>query len=92
MCDHSYHQRCVCPFTLRNVINDACRCLGEHDAECPSCVREHSLIREIRRNNERLADQHDVFLQEVKENGFEAVAGAFGRGVLNMARPVEEVV
>ncbi|KAF8699748.1 hypothetical protein AX14_000902 [Amanita brunnescens Koide BX004] len=76
MCDHSYHQRC----------------LGEYDTECPSCVREHGLIREIRLNNERLAEHHDVFLQEVKENGFEAVAGAFGRGVLNMTRPVEEVV
>ncbi|KAF8343340.1 vacuolar membrane protein [Amanita rubescens] len=76
MCDHSYHQRC----------------LGEHDTECPSCVREHSLIREIRRNNERLAEHHEVFLQEVKENGFEAVSGAFGRGVLNTARPLGEVV
>ncbi|KAF8638921.1 hypothetical protein AX17_001834, partial [Amanita inopinata Kibby_2008] len=71
MCDHSYHQRC----------------LGEHDSECPNCVREHSMIREIRRNNERLAEQHDVFLTEVQENGFEAVSSAFGRGVLNMYLP-----
>ncbi|KAK2460209.1 hypothetical protein APHAL10511_007800 [Amanita phalloides] len=77
MCDHSYHQRC----------------LGEHDTECPSCVREHSLIREIRRNNERLAEHHDVFVHQVKENGFDAVAAAFGSGVLNVPRMiVDEVV
>ena len=45
------------------------------------------MIREIRRNNERLVDQHDVFLSEVQENGFEAIASAYGRGFLNMARP-----
>jgi hypothetical protein len=36
-------------------------------------------------NNMRLADQHDLFLAEVKDNGFEAVASAFGRGTLNVA-------
>lgn len=41
-------------------------------------------------NNERLADQHDVFLSDVRESGFEAVASAFGRGVMNMPR-VEDV-
>ena len=70
MCDHSYHQRC----------------LGEHESECPNCARAHGVIREIRRNNERLADQHDVFLSEVKEGGFSAVAAGFGRGILNMSR------
>ena len=73
MCNHSYHQRC----------------LGEHDSECPNCVRQHGIIREIRRNNERLADAHDVFLAEVKEGGFGAVAAGFSRGILNMSR-VEE--
>lgn len=67
------------------------RCIAEHETECPNCAQEHGVIREIRRNNERLADQHDVFLSEVKEGGFEAVAGAFGRGLMNMGR-VEEVV
>lgn len=66
------------------------RCIAEHETECPNCVQEHGVIREIRRNNERLADQHDVFLSEVKEGGFEAVAGAFGRGLMNMGR-VDEV-
>ncbi|KAM6500061.1 vacuolar membrane protein [Amanita muscaria] len=66
MCDHSYHQRCI----------------GEHDMECPKCARDHSIIQEIRLNNERLAEQHDVFLAEVQENGFEAVSAAFSRGVL----------
>ncbi|KXN91462.1 hypothetical protein AN958_00724, partial [Leucoagaricus sp. SymC.cos] len=70
MCNHSYHQRCI----------------QEQDQECPNCAREHGVIREIRRNNERLADQHDVFLAEVQERGFEAVAGAFNRGNLNMPR------
>ncbi|KAF8656018.1 hypothetical protein AX16_002806, partial [Volvariella volvacea WC 439] len=68
MCDHSYHQRC----------------LVDQEYECPNCVREHGFIKEIRRNNERLADQHDVFKQEVQEAGFEAVATAFSRGFLNM--------
>ena len=61
-------------------------CLGEHDTECPNCVRDHSIIREIRRNNERLADQHDVFLSEVKDGGFSAVAAGFGRGIMNISR------
>ncbi|KAG5641397.1 hypothetical protein DXG03_005350 [Asterophora parasitica] len=62
-------------------------CLAENETECPNCAREHSVIREIRKNNERLADQHDVFISEVQEGGFEAVAVAFGRGVLSMTRP-----
>ncbi|KAI0271206.1 hypothetical protein BGY98DRAFT_1126715 [Russula aff. rugulosa BPL654] len=70
MCKHSFHQRC----------------LGDHDTECPLCVRAHGVIQEIRRNNERLADKHDLFLADVKENGFHAVAAAFGRGVLNRPR------
>ncbi|TCD67894.1 hypothetical protein EIP91_011828 [Steccherinum ochraceum] len=70
MCSHSYHQRC----------------LGEHDTECPNCARNHGMIREIRRTNERLATQHDVFLSEVKEGGFAAVAAGFGRGIMNMSR------
>jgi hypothetical protein len=53
-------------------------------------VREHGVIREIRRNNERLADQHDLFVSEVKEGGFGAVATAYSRGILNMSR-LEEV-
>ncbi|KAH8995422.1 hypothetical protein EDB92DRAFT_203974 [Lactarius akahatsu] len=70
MCNHSFHQRC----------------LGDHDTECPLCVRAHGVIQEIRRNNERLADQHDLFLADVKENGFRTVAAAFGRGVLSRPR------
>ncbi|KDQ61289.1 hypothetical protein JAAARDRAFT_55962 [Jaapia argillacea MUCL 33604] len=76
MCNHSYHQRC----------------LHEQETECPNCARAHGVIREIRRTNERLADQHDVFLSEVKDNGFVAVASAFGRGVLNLAKPVDDGV
>ncbi|KIY49906.1 hypothetical protein FISHEDRAFT_72138 [Fistulina hepatica ATCC 64428] len=75
MCSHSYHQRC----------------LGDHENECPNCAREHGMIREIRRNNERLADQHDVFLSEVKDGGFDFIASAFSRGILNMPRVDEGV-
>ncbi|KAK7036583.1 Vacuolar protein sorting-associated protein 11 [Paramarasmius palmivorus] len=74
MCNHSYHQRC----------------LPDNDTECPNCAREHGVIREIRRNNEQLAGQHDVFLSEVQEGGFKAVADAFSRGIFNISR-VEEV-
>ncbi|KAI9437347.1 hypothetical protein BJY52DRAFT_1384587 [Lactarius psammicola] len=70
MCNHGFHQRC----------------LGVHDTECPLCVRAHGVMQEIRRNNERLADQHDIFLADVKENGFRTVAAAFGRGLLNRPR------
>ncbi|KAH7922180.1 hypothetical protein BV22DRAFT_1037818 [Leucogyrophana mollusca] len=70
MCNHSYHQRCIL----------------DHETECPICARQHGVIQEIRRNNERLADQHDLFLSEVRENGFRAIASGFGRGVLNMTR------
>ncbi|KAJ7630509.1 hypothetical protein FB45DRAFT_1150875 [Roridomyces roridus] len=76
MCNHSFHQP---------------RCIQENETECPNCVREHGVIREIRRNNERLADQHDIFVSEVQEGGFAAVASAFSRGILNMSR-VDQVV
>jgi vacuolar protein sorting-associated protein 11 len=62
------------------------RCLADNETECPKCAREHGVIREIRRNNARLADQHDVFLSEVREGGFEAIAAAFGRSVFNVPR------
>ena len=44
------------------------------------------MIREIRRNNEKLADQHDVFLSEVQDGGFAAVATGFSRGIMNASR------
>jgi vacuolar protein sorting-associated protein 11 len=44
------------------------------------------VIRQIRRSNERTADQHDIFLADVQRDGFAAVAGAFSRGVLNMSK------
>ncbi|KIJ21243.1 hypothetical protein PAXINDRAFT_96096 [Paxillus involutus ATCC 200175] len=73
MCAHSYHQRC----------------LLENETACPLCTRQHGVIQEIRRNNERLADQHDSFLAEVDENGFRAIAGGFGRGWLGVESNVE---
>ncbi|KAH8117125.1 hypothetical protein DFH11DRAFT_1579398 [Phellopilus nigrolimitatus] len=74
MCNHSYHQRC----------------LAENETECPNCARDHGMLREIRRNNERLAGQHDLFVSEVKEGGFSTVAGGFSRGLMRMTR-VDEV-
>nr|GAT43681.1 predicted protein [Mycena chlorophos] len=71
MCNHSFHQP---------------RCIQENETECPLCVREHGVIREIRRNNEKLADQHELFVSEVKEGGFAALASGFSRGILNMSR------
>ncbi|PPQ83311.1 hypothetical protein CVT25_004051 [Psilocybe cyanescens] len=73
MCNHSYHQRCI----------------ADNEAECPACAREHGVIREIKLSNDKLADRHDLFLAEVQESGFEAIASAFGRGVLNGARQEE---
>jgi hypothetical protein len=61
-------------------------CLNDQETECPKCAQAHGVIREIRANNERMADQHDVFVQDVRQNGFAAVAAAFGRGVMNMPR------
>lgn len=87
MCNHSYHQR----FGLFNFFFPVfgastypnLRCIAENETECPVCAREHGVIREIRLNNLSLSDQHDIFLSEVQENGFDAIATAFGRGVLN---------
>jgi hypothetical protein len=72
MCKHSYHQRC----------------LADHEIECPNCAQAHGLIRELRRENERFATQHEIFLHNVEETGFEAVAAAFGRsGLMEMSHP-----
>jgi len=62
------------------------RYLLDHETECPLCVRQHGVIHEIRRNNERMADQHELFLADVQDNGFKAVVSGFSRGVLNMTR------
>ncbi|KAI6047551.1 hypothetical protein EDC04DRAFT_2618926 [Pisolithus marmoratus] len=66
MCNHSYHQRC----------------LLDDDTTCPQCARQHGVIQEIRRNNASLANQHELFVSEVQEHGFYAVASGFGRGWL----------
>lgn len=69
------------------VLTGIChRCLLDHDTECPLCARQHGVIQEIRRNNERMADQHELFLSDVRDTGFNAVASGFGKGVLNMTR------
>ena len=48
------------------------------------------MIGDIKRNNERTADRHDIFIGDVQRDGFGAVAAAFSRGVLNMSK-LEEV-
>jgi hypothetical protein len=60
------------------------RCLSDSDPECVLCARQHSIIREVRRNQTGLADRHDLFINEVKEaeDGFGVMAGAFGRGLM----------
>ncbi|KAF5367569.1 hypothetical protein D9758_003794 [Tetrapyrgos nigripes] len=76
MCNHSYHQRCIV----------------DHDTECPKCAREHGVIREIRKNNEQLADQHDLFVSEVREGGFKTLANGFSREVDDPAsRPTPRI-
>lgn len=73
MCKHSYHQRC----------------LSDSDPECILCSQQHAMVREIRRNQTRLADRHDLFLGEVHDadDGFAVVAGAFGRGLFQKDVP-----
>lgn len=56
------------------------RCLNEHEIECPNCARDHGLVREIRRDNDHFATQHDLFLYNVENEGFSAIAAAFSRG------------
>lgn len=95
MCNHSYHQRYApLPLFTTGIISFTFflkkSCLAENETECPNCVRTHGMIREIRRNNERLAGQHDLFLSEVREGGFAAVATGFGRGMMQMQR-IEDV-
>ncbi|KAF8839363.1 hypothetical protein BDN67DRAFT_776266 [Paxillus ammoniavirescens] len=65
------------------------RCLLENETACPLCTHQHGVIQEIRRNNQRLADQHDSFLADVDENGFRAIAGGSGRGWLGVGSNVE---
>ncbi|KAG8947308.1 hypothetical protein FRC04_010884 [Tulasnella sp. 424] len=73
MCKHSYHQRC----------------LGEHETECPNCAQAHGLVKEIKRDNEAFMQQQDLFLANVQESGFEAIAEGFSKGLLG---PKVEVV
>jgi hypothetical protein len=44
------------------------------------------VIREVRRNQTRLAGRHELFVAEVEdaEDGFGAVVGGFGRGLMNL--------
>lgn len=84
MCNHSYHNRLV-PYIITNGLSKTyhftiSRCLNEHETECPTCARDHGLVREIRRDNEQVASQHDLFLFNVENEGFSAIASAFSKG------------
>lgn len=67
MCKDSYHQRCI----------------ADNETECPSCAAAHGVIWETRLNNEKLARLHDLFVSDVQDNGFEAIANAFSRGLVS---------
>ena len=41
------------------------------------------MIREIKRDNDLFADQHDLFLHNVNDGGFDAIAQGFSRGLLS---------
>lgn len=77
------------PSRFAKLMCWCCRCLSDSDPECTLCARQHSIVREVRRNQTRLADRHDLFINEVREadEGFGVVAGAFGRGLMD--RPVQ---
>ena len=73
---------------LSHTSSSTCtrRCFGENESQCPNCARTHGVIREIRKNNEQLANRHDLFLSEVAESddSFATVASAFGRGWMSL--------
>ena len=74
----------VRPFTCKAYnSHHVYRCIADNETECPSCAAAHGAIRETRLNNEKLAHQHDLFVSDVQDNGFEAVAIAFSRGLLS---------
>ncbi|SGY38774.1 BQ5605_C003g02069 [Microbotryum silenes-dioicae] len=100
MCRHSYHQRCAIAklgaprrkmYLTPNPLSPttAHRCLGESESTCPSCAQQHGMIRELRRANEALASQHEIFLAEVEEaeadQGFRLIANAFGKGLMGLS-------
>lgn len=61
------------------------RCLPDTEAvDCPLCAREHGLVVEIQRENERFAGQHDVFLSELEESDdpLQTMASLLGRGLV----------
>lgn len=63
------------------------RCLAETESHCPTCARSHGVILEIRKNNERFAGEHEMFLEEVRESddGFSTISAAYGKGVIGLA-------
>ena len=85
MCKDSYHQRYVEDAFYLYFLIWLSRCIAENETECPLCAPGHGVIRGNRLKNEKLSHQHDLFVSNVQEKGFEAVATAFSRG-LSMSR------
>lgn len=69
---------------MLTFLRNYSRCLPENESQCPSCARSQGLIKEIKKNNERVASRHDLFLGEVRESqdGYEEIAKAFGKGLM----------
>lgn len=46
------------------------------------------MIVELRRNYERFASEHEIFLDEVRESddGYATISAAYGRGVIGLAK------
>jgi hypothetical protein len=76
------------PQRINHDLPNLCRCLAETESHCPTCARSHGVIQEIRRNNERFAGEHEIFLEEVRESedGFATIAAAYGKGIIGLAK------
>lgn len=73
----------------RPPLTVASRCLRDQESECPNCARAHGLIKEIKGENDVFAQHPEMFLANVKDTGFDAIAEGFSKGLLG---PKTEVV
>ncbi|GAA95494.1 uncharacterized protein L969DRAFT_85167 [Mixia osmundae IAM 14324] len=74
MCRHSYHQRC----------------LPDNETSCPNCARQHGLLQDIQRSNERYPE---LFLSEIEESedGFATISQAFSKGIMDLPKISKEM-
>lgn len=62
------------------------RCLSDADSDdCLLCAREHGIVMEIQRANERDAGDHDAFLADLEdsEDPLQTMASFLGRGLVS---------